>query len=301
MKSNYQILLIVLVVNLLATHGFSQTFNWKGDGYADYSNGGIYKNIDGSGIDLRITGLHNDNAYGRGGVRTGINSQEEGSLIHEYHFIFSEKVNLRFTVTNIDLDTVGGWCFIDDVLFSGHPVFSNFHGVRIIGVNLVIPKNDGGVTVTYSSIDTVIIYHGKGAICYPGYLIFSELEFRAVKKITKKPIDQQEFNDMLFDTGKSEITAAHHDQLKELVTFMSKNPMSKIQISGHTDNVGNEVSNAGLAAERLKSVKHYLLKKGVKEERIEIRNFGEEAPINSNATEADRKRNRRVVVKIILE
>jgi outer membrane protein OmpA-like peptidoglycan-associated protein len=76
-------------------------------------------------------------------------------------------------------------------------------------------------------------------------------------------------------------------------------PDIRIKITGHTDNVGNNEYNLNLSKDRAKSVKGYLVSKGVKENRIEIDGKGETEPLKSNETESNRSINRRVEFEII--
>ena len=66
-----------------------------------------------------------------------------------------------------------------------------------------------------------------------------------------------------------------------------------IQIRGHTDNVGTDEDNQALSEQRAKAVYQYLIDKGIGEERMSYKGFGESQPVDSNDTAKGRKKNRR--------
>ncbi|MEM1002619.1 MAG: OmpA family protein [Bacteroidota bacterium] len=73
----------------------------------------------------------------------------------------------------------------------------------------------------------------------------------------------------------------------------------KVSLTGHTDNVGEETINAKLALRRAKMIRDILIQKGVNRNQIKTYSKGETAPLANNNTEAGRKKNRRVVVRLI--
>ena len=81
--------------------------------------------------------------------------------------------------------------------------------------------------------------------------------------------------------------------INQCVKFLKNNPGVKIEIEGHTDNVGDLSSNQILSENRAKTVYEYLLSKEVQLERLSYRGYGETKPIVSNDNAADRAKNRR--------
>ena len=75
--------------------------------------------------------------------------------------------------------------------------------------------------------------------------------------------------------------------------MLKNNPDKKIEIGGHTDNVGSDEKNQVLSDNRANSVKAYLVSKGVEESRIAAQGYGETKPIADNKTAAGRQKNRR--------
>ena len=105
-------------------------------------------------------------------------------------------------------------------------------------------------------------------------------------------------DDVLFDFDKSNIKPEAGAILDRLVAFMNENTDKKVNLSGHTDNVGTEAYNQRLSERRANSVKDYIAKKGVDASRISAQGFGESKPIADNKTREGRAKNRRVEIKV---
>ena len=88
-------------------------------------------------------------------------------------------------------------------------------------------------------------------------------------------------------------------ELDRVVQLLQENPSIKIQIEGHTDNVGSAADNATLSQARAKAVTDYLAGKGIAPARLQAKGFGATKPIASNESEAGRAQNRRTELKII--
>jgi len=102
-----------------------------------------------------------------------------------------------------------------------------------------------------------------------------------------------------FDTAKDRLKPDAEKVLAEIVKLMLNYPKLKIEIQGHTDNVGSAQYNLGLSNKRANTVRDYLLLFGVENDRIVSNGYGLTKPITSNETEEGRALNRRVeLVKI---
>jgi len=99
-----------------------------------------------------------------------------------------------------------------------------------------------------------------------------------------------------FDTDKWNIKPRYQSDLDEVSTVMKQNPSLKVEIHGHTDNVGTEKYNKGLSKKRALSVMDYLLKKGILAKSLSWSRHWFSKPIASNETEEGRVRNRRVEI-----
>jgi len=104
---------------------------------------------------------------------------------------------------------------------------------------------------------------------------------------------------IFFDTDKYELKPESKSELDKLVEFMKKNSGIKVEIGGHTDNVGTEEHNQVLSENRAKSVFDYLLQNNIAGKRISYKGYGKTIPVTSNDSEEGRAQNRRTEFKII--
>jgi outer membrane protein OmpA-like peptidoglycan-associated protein len=103
---------------------------------------------------------------------------------------------------------------------------------------------------------------------------------------------------IFFDTNKFIIKDESKPELQKLIEFLTLNASIKIEVSGHTDNIGTEQSNQILSENRAKAVYQYLITNGVPAERLTFKGYGETQPIASNDTDDGRAKNRRTEFKI---
>jgi OOP family OmpA-OmpF porin len=99
---------------------------------------------------------------------------------------------------------------------------------------------------------------------------------------------------VLFDFDSAEIKSDAHPMLNEAVGILKKNPAIKVEIDGHTDNVGPAAYNMKLSERRANSIMEYFVDNGVEAERLTIKGFGLTKPAVSNDTKEGRAKNRRV-------
>ncbi len=108
-----------------------------------------------------------------------------------------------------------------------------------------------------------------------------------------------ELKNVYFDTDKATLRPASYDALDNLINFLKRKSQIRIEVAGHTDNVGEAEYNRKLSQRRAESVKQYLVKNGVDANRIEAKGYGESDPVASNESEAGRQQNRRTEVRIL--
>ena len=105
---------------------------------------------------------------------------------------------------------------------------------------------------------------------------------------------------IFFRTASSRIRRGiSYKVLEQVAQVLKSNPEIKVRIEGHTDNRGGRKYNIGLSKARAKSVRRFLIKKGVAAERMTYEGFGPNKPIASNRTRKGRKKNRRVEFNIV--
>jgi len=121
-----------------------------------------------------------------------------------------------------------------------------------------------------------------------------------IKEHSEGKLSAVTLNNVFFESGKSTLKQESFDELDMLASIMNGTHKNiKIEISGHTDNVGSESSNLALSRNRARSVMNYLLQKKVAYSRMKSLGFGSTKPVATNDTEEGRQKNRRVEFKIL--
>ncbi|MBL9100515.1 MAG: OmpA family protein [Myxococcales bacterium] len=106
---------------------------------------------------------------------------------------------------------------------------------------------------------------------------------------------------IFFDFNKDTIKKNSAPTLDAAAKIFVQFPDLRVEISGHTDNVGSRDYNVDLATRRAESVKQYLITKGVAGERIKVRGAGPDEPIADNTKASGRAKNRRIEFKILID
>jgi len=107
--------------------------------------------------------------------------------------------------------------------------------------------------------------------------------------------------DILFEFEKAVLLPGAMDTIHKVAEFLMKYSNRDVLIEGHTDNVGSETYNMGLSKSRADAVRKALISKGIIEDRIIAKGYGESLPVASNETAAGRQQNRRVEIVILDE
>ena len=100
-----------------------------------------------------------------------------------------------------------------------------------------------------------------------------------------------------FDTAKATIRPESFSQLDAVVDFMVHKKDARVEISGHTDNVGNAQANKALSEKRAQACRNYIVSKGIDKKRLDAVGFGDEHPVAPNDTDEGRQKNRRIEAK----
>ncbi|MEO6302946.1 MAG: OmpA family protein, partial [Bacteroidia bacterium] len=142
------------------------------------------------------------------------------------------------------------------------------------------------------------------------YLFYSE-NFNihpdnAFKEVKKEVFLQQikegkkiVLNNIFFETGKSILTETSQLEIGKLAELLSQNPLVKVEISGHTDNVGNDAANLRLSQDRANVVVAALVTKGIPVARLIAKGYGKTQPYGPNDTDEQKALNRRTEFKIL--
>ncbi len=143
-----------------------------------------------------------------------------------------------------------------------------------------------------------------------GYLFYSENFFLKQSSTDTTytidiPLTPIEINasivlkNIFFDVNKAELKQESMIELDRVIQLLKENPAVKIEIGGHTDNIGKPADNLVLSNSRAKSVINYFLYKGIPADRISFKGFGETKPVAENTSEAGRAKNRRTELRVV--
>ncbi len=143
-----------------------------------------------------------------------------------------------------------------------------------------------------------------------GYLFYSDnyslkgkpADSTYQKDIPLQPIEADAsivLRNLFFETGKWDIRPESEVELDRVVQFLKDNPTVKIQLEGHTDNVGTAADNQKLSTARAYATVNYLVEKGIKGTRLLAKGFGATRPVADNKTEVGRAQNRRTELRIV--
>jgi outer membrane protein OmpA-like peptidoglycan-associated protein/Tol biopolymer transport system component len=198
-------------------------------------------------------------------------------------------------------------------------VYDNETGKRL-QANFELTNLGNGKSVTKSSSDAVT---GEFLLVLPsdkdyglnvsrdGYLFYSDnfslkgmhtFDKPYIKNIALKPVKVGEvivLRNIFFDTDKFILKPESLTELQKLLALLQKNPSIKVELGGHTDNMGTPAHNLELSQNRAKAVYDYLTENGITKGRLSYHGFGLTRPIDTNDTEQGRANNRRTECRII--
>jgi outer membrane protein OmpA-like peptidoglycan-associated protein len=144
-----------------------------------------------------------------------------------------------------------------------------------------------------------------------GYLFYSEnFSFKdtttfknpLIKDVHLSPIKVGErvvLKNIFFETAKYDLKPESQVELNRLVDLLNKNPKMKIEISGHTDNVGTADYNQALSENRAKAVYDYLIAHNISSDSLTFKGYGATVPIDTNDTDEGKANNRRTEFKVV--
>lgn len=150
-----------------------------------------------------------------------------------------------------------------------------------------------------------------GAVAYSKDYLFESQNFdipdsasysEVVMDIEMKPLTEGNniiLTNIFFDTDKFQIKNESKDVLDRLVRLMKDYPTLRVEISGHTDNIGSDEYNQRLSENRAKSVTDYMIANGTSKERLTYVGMGKTKPFTTNDTPENRQKNRRIEFKIL--
>lgn len=197
-------------------------------------------------------------------------------------------------VTNFDNQPKKG----EQILFEGESTGSSYLGISgadgtfdimlATGETYLIKIKGVGSTRDYNRIEIPV----PGENEYYGTIMLT-IQFEQPRIFT--------LNNVEFEFGKSTLTPGSYPELQELLDYMKLKDDIKVEIAGHTDDVGSEEFNMTLSEARANTVRNYLISNGISPDRIRAEGYGETQPIAPNTSEEGCQRNRRTEVRVETE
>ncbi len=199
-------------------------------------------------------------------------------------------------------------------------IVSSFDTKKPLEARFELIDLETGETIASANSDKI---SGEFLVCIPtdrnyalnvakdGYLFYSDnFSLKGVftadepfrKNVELRQIKAGEvvvLNNIFFDTNSKELKLESTVELDKLVKLLKANNTLRIEVSGHTDNVGSKASNLTLSRDRAQSVVDYLIRKGIGKERLIAKGYADSQPIASNDTEEGRAKNRRTEFKVL--
>ncbi len=172
-----------------------------------------------------------------------------------------------------------------------------FHSNKLTGEYFSI-LNQGGAYALYVSA--------------PGYL-FESRPFDLKSEVGAEPITEDfylkkikagrkaQLNNIYFDFDSYDIKKESDVEIDRVYRFLTENPNVRIEISGHTDDVGGREYNLSLSEKRAKAVYDRVIARGIAPERLRFKGYGMERPLVDNTSEQAKEKNRRIEFEVVEE
>ena len=119
-------------------------------------------------------------------------------------------------------------------------------------------------------------------------------------QVVRPPVKQYTFEDVHFDFDRYSLRPEATRVLDEAVNAMQQDPALRIQVEGHTCNIGTAEYNLALGDRRAAAVRDYLASRGIPAARLSTVSYGEERPRHDNSREETRRLNRRAALTVNL-
>ncbi len=190
-----------------------------------------------------------------------------GSLVRDYDF--PEISNVLLTTAYRDALTKGGWVIVQE----GSSVIRAHYAQR--GRNIwamVSPNGPGMYSINVADAGLVDLRANLAKACHVA--IYG----------------------VLFDFNKSTLQPASDAALQPAANLMSADKTLKLEVQGHTDNVGNDAYNQTLSEARAKAVMTWLTQHGIAADRLTAKGYGKTKPVADNGSDEGRAKNRRVEI-----
>jgi outer membrane protein OmpA-like peptidoglycan-associated protein len=266
------------------------------DGWSEPSNLGYPINDHDDQVSLFIT---TDGAKAYYSYETKGDGLQNRSVIYSFDFPESEKIVKRSNyLTGVVRDAE-----------DKHPLKAKVELFDLEVNEIVNTFNSDQVSGQYYSILTEGGNYGL-YVEADGYL-FESRTFNYRDSAFNEPIVQDFYlqpiksgsrtvlNNIFFDFDSYELLDESITELERIRFFLRDHDDLKVEISGHTDDLGSESYNLELSTQRAKTVYQYLLDHDIKSDNLSYKGYGESDPLKENIDESSRKMNRRIEFRIL--
>jgi outer membrane protein OmpA-like peptidoglycan-associated protein len=120
------------------------------------------------------------------------------------------------------------------------------------------------------------------------------LEARTLQKGTEYAMSSIQFT-----TNSFELNPNAQAIVEGFAEYLRTRPELRVEVQGHTDDVGDDAANLALSARRAEAVRNGLLRAGIEASRLQAKGYGEKRPLVPNATDEARQKNRRTVFVVL--
>jgi peptidoglycan-associated lipoprotein len=120
-------------------------------------------------------------------------------------------------------------------------------------------------------------------------------------QVVRPAVKEYVFEDVHFDFDRYSLREEATRILGEAVTALRENPGLRVEVEGHTCNIGTAEYNLALGERRANAVRDYLTSNGIGADRLRSVSYGEERPKHDNAREETRRLNRRAALTVRLQ
>jgi outer membrane protein OmpA-like peptidoglycan-associated protein len=156
-------------------------------------------------------------------------------------------------------------------------------------------------TILYQGQDYVFFKLYKNSRLYWGKVVHSRDRY-SLKIVEEKSLKMAKnliLRNIHFDSGKATLKKGSEGEIKRILDFLHENSSLNVEIQGHTDSSGKAESNLRLSQRRAETIRDALIEKGVSADRLKAKGYGEAEPIADNKSVNGRRKNRRVVLKVL--
>ena len=189
-----------------------------------------------------------------------------GTLVRYYDF--PGVSNVLLTTAYRDALTKGGWVIVQE----GSSVIRAHYAQRGRNIWAIVSPSPGGYILNVADAGAVDLGANLAKVCHVALY------------------------GVLFDFNKSTLQPASDAALQPAANIMAADKALKLEIQGHTDNVGNDAHNQTLSEARAKAVMTWLTQHGVAADRLTSKGYGKTKPVADNGSDEGRAKNRRVEI-----